>query len=102
MWTCDKHKETKVLSSFFFSMTRNLKPMTFSPRQVLNHQRVLKILRLDMMKITKIIGPWHTYILFPAEKLNKAVQKMTRINIDIFSMWWRLQDLMDERELAKN
>lgn len=58
--------------------------MALSPGQVLNHQRVLRIPRLNMMK--KRIGTWNTRTLFESGKLDNAIQEMTRLRLDILGV----------------
>ncbi|KAH1010997.1 hypothetical protein HUJ04_000440 [Dendroctonus ponderosae] len=61
-------------------MASKPKATALSPGQVLNHQRVLRIPRLDMMKNPKRIGTWNSRSLFAAGKLDNAIQEMERMN----------------------
>lgn len=52
--------------------------MAISPGHKLNHGRVLRIPRLDMMNVKKRIITWNTQTLYAAGKLDNEVQEMRR------------------------
>lgn len=60
--------------------------MAISPGEVLSPQRVLRIFRLDKMKTQKRIGTWSTRSFFAAKKLDKAIQEINRMRIDILGI----------------
>ncbi|KAH1028828.1 hypothetical protein HUJ05_002156 [Dendroctonus ponderosae] len=67
-------------------MSGNLKNTAFSPGQMFDHQRVLRISRLDMRKTKLRFGTWNTRTFFAAGKLDNAVKKMLRLNVNILGI----------------
>ncbi|XP_030765261.1 craniofacial development protein 2-like [Sitophilus oryzae] len=67
-------------------MSGNLNNTALSPGQMFNHQRVLRIPRLDMRKTKLRFGTWNTRTLLAAGKLDNAVKEMLRLNVDILGI----------------
>lgn len=67
-------------------MSGKPKKKALSPGQVLNHQRVLRISRLDRLGMKCRIATWNVRTLLSAGKLANAVKEMERMNIDILGV----------------
>jgi len=50
--------------------------------QVLNHQEVRRISRLNIVKIRNKIGSWNMRILYAASKLANEIKEMERLQVE--------------------